>query len=895
MKTLTGNEIRSQFVEFFRKRGHTVVPSAPLIPERDPSLLFINAGMVPFKNVFIGTETRPYTRAVDAQKCLRVSGKHNDLEDVGRDDYHHTFFEMLGNWSFGDYGKREAISWAWELITEQWQVPRSQLWATVHTSDDEAEQLWLEVTDVDPDRILRFDADNFWEMADTGPCGPCAEIHFDRGTAACDRQDVAGHSCQVNGDCARYLELWNLVFIQYNRDASGALTELPVRHVDTGMGLERMAAVMQGVGSNYECDLLRGLIRVAEQLSGVAYGTERASDISLRVIADHARAGTFLVADGVIASNEGRGYVLRRLLRRAARHGKLLGLHGPFLHQVAVAVVETMGDAYPDLRAHRAHIADIVRSEEERFAATLDRGLALLDQEVHAAREAGHVDLPGAVAFKLYDTYGFPLDLTEDILRGEAMGVARADFDQCMEAQRSRARKHQRFTDVEGASEAQTSAVGASTFVGDRTATWESEVRGIRVDGGEWAREARDGAGVEIVVPETPFYPEGGGQVGDAGVIETADGGLVEVSDTQRIAPGLIVHCGRVTRGAVRVDDRVRLAIDAPRRHATRLNHSATHVLHAVLRETLGTHVRQAGSLVSQDRLRFDINHFKAIDDDALSEIEMRVNSYIRDNAAVTQEEMSFDDATRLGALAFFGDKYGDRVRVVRMGEFSTELCGGTHVARTGDIGLFTLRTESGVAAGTRRIEAITGEDALQWMQHREALLREIATKVRSADDGILDKIERVLGQHRELEKRVASLQERLAGDSARDLLEEARDVDGVRVLSARIDDVDADGLRGLADQLRDRLGSGVIVLGAPQGDRVLLVAAVTADLAGRVHAGQIIKRIAPMVGGGGGGRPDFAQAGGRNAAELGSALAAVPGHVRDQLGGGASASGAVK
>jgi alanyl-tRNA synthetase len=895
MKALSGNEVRSQFVEFFRARGHTVVPSASLVPERDPSLLFTNAGMVPFKNIFIGTETRPYKRAVDAQKCLRVSGKHNDLEDVGRDDYHHTFFEMLGNWSFGDYGKREAIAWAWELLTDEWRVPKAQLWATVHTTDDEAEALWHEVTDIEPSRVLRFDADNFWEMADTGPCGPCTEIHIDRGPEACDRRGVPGHVCAVNAGCARYLELWNLVFIQYNRDGSGQLTELPVRHVDTGMGLERMAAVLQGVRGNYDGDLLRGLIGTAERLSGVRYGADSASDISLRVIADHARAGTFLVADGIVASNEGRGYVLRRLLRRAARHGKLIGLDGPFLHEVAGTVIEMMGTAYPELQTHRAHIRDAIRSEEERFAATLDRGLALLEEEARAARAAGHATLPGDVAFKLYDTYGFPLDLTEDILRAEGMAVDRASFDGCMEVQRARARKHQRFTDVTGGSHVRSAAAEASRFVGDRVVEWESEVSAVGVGGVQGNSEAREGGEAEIITPETPFYPEGGGQVGDTGVIETADGALVEVVDTQRTESGLIVHLGKVVRGVVRPGDRVYLAIDVARRHATRLNHSATHILHAVLRETLGTHVRQAGSLVTPERLRFDISHSRPIDDDTLAQVEDRVNAYIRDNAEVMQEEMSFDDAMKVGALAFFGDKYGDRVRVVRMGEFSTELCGGTHVARTGDIGLFKLRAESGVAAGTRRVEALTGEGALHWLRRREMLLREVGAKVKSADEGILEKIERVLLQQRELEKRVAGLQERLAGDSTRDLLDEARDVHGVRVLSARVDDVDAEGLRGLVDRLRERLGSGVVVLGAPQGDGVVLVAAVTRDLAGKVHAGHIIKHIAPLVGGGGGGRPDFAQAGGRNAAQLGSALAAVHEQVRGQLGDGAGSSGAAK
>jgi len=893
--SLSGSDIRHQFIDFFRARGHTVVQSSSLVPERDASLLFTNAGMVQFKNVFLGTETRPYVRAVDSQKCLRVSGKHNDLEDVGRDNYHHTFFEMLGNWSFGDYGKREAIAWAWELLTGQWGLPKAKLWATVHTTDDEADALWREVTDIERRQILRFDAENFWEMADVGPCGPCAEIHVDRGPEACDRREVPGHVCGVNAGCARFLELWNLVFIQHSRDAEGKLTDLPLRHVDTGMGLERVTAVVQGVPGNYDCDLLRAVIGEGERLSGVRYGDDPRTDVSLRVIADHSRASTFLVADGVVASNEGRGYVLRRLVRRAARHGKLLGLGEPFLHEMAAVIAAIMGDAYPEVRRHCGSIAEIIRSEEERFAATLDRGLALLEDEVRQARRSSTGELPGEVAFRLYDTYGFPLDLTEDILRGEGLKVEQAGFQRSMEEQRARARGAQRFASVTAAGGGGVTGLGESRFVGDRRSEWTSEVQGLRVGGAQWVRTAREGDTVEVVTAETPFYAESGGQVGDAGSMETVNGGLVEVMDTQKEDPGLIVHRGRVVRGALGVGDRVHLEIDSERREAIRLNHSATHILHAALRETLGAHVRQAGSHVAPDRLRFDFSHFKAIDGETLARIEDRVNSCIRDNADVTQDEMRFDEAMRMGALAFFGDKYGDRVRVVRMGDFSVELCGGTHVLRTGDIGLFKLRAESGVAAGTRRVEAMTGGGALRWIRQRERLLREVAAAVKTSEEGVQEKIERLLAQQRELEKRVVGLQRKIAGDSTSDLLAGVHEVNGVKVLAARVEDVDAEGLRSFADRLRERIGSGVVVLGATQGDRALLVAAVSRDLAGKVHAGEIIKGIAPEVGGGGGGRPDFAQAGGRDPSKLDRALAAVDGQVRGQVPGGTGASSAVK
>jgi len=873
---VTGDQVRQSFLDYFRERGHTIVPSAPLVPENDPSLLFTNAGMVQFKQVFLGNETRPYTRAVDSQKCLRISGKHNDLEQVGRDTYHHTFFEMLGNWSFGDYYKREAIGWAWELLTTIWKLPTDRLYATVHTSDDDAAKLWAEITDVARDRILRFDAENFWEMGETGPCGPSSEIHIDRGADACDRRDDPAHRCGVNAGCARYIELWNLVFIQCNRDEGGRLSDLPAKHVDTGMGFERICTVLQGVRDNYRVDVLATVVARAERIAKKRYGTSERDDISLRVIADHARAVTFLLSDGVVPSNEGRGYVLRRLLRRAARHGKLLGIGRPFLHEVVGAVVDAMGRAYPEIVKGQRRIADAVRAEEERFATTLDRGLALLAAEVERERTAGRRVLPGEVAFRLYDTYGFPLDLTEDILGGEGFSVDRAGFDREMEAQRARGRGGQRFADATAAPEVATTSGAGTRFVGDRVVEWQSEILALLVDGKETRGPVASGATVDVVTAETPFYAESGGQVGDRGWLETPSGARVEVTDTVKIAPTVVGHRGVVRQGALSVGDTVVMRIDAERRERARLHHSATHLLHAALRRRLGEHVKQAGSLVTPERLRFDFNHTGPVDEAALRDVEDETNAYIRANAEVRSEEMPYDEAIKAGALAFFGDKYGDRVTVVRMGDFSTELCGGTHVTRTGDIGVVKIRGESGVAAGVRRVEAASGEAALELIRSRDALLREIGALLRGPAEEATQKLERLLAQQRELERRIGELQAKLAGGATRDVLADARRVDGITVLATRVEGLDDKGLREMADNLRDRIKSGVVVLGAAQGERALLLAAVTKDLVGRYHAGNIIKQLAPLVGGGGGGRPDFAQAGGKDPSRLDEAIAAA-------------------
>jgi alanyl-tRNA synthetase len=866
---MTGNDIRKSFLDYFIKQGHTAVKSSSLVPDKDPTLLFTNAGMVQFKNVFLGQERLPYVRAASSQKCLRISGKHNDLEAVGRDSYHHTFFEMLGNWSFGDYYKAEAIEWAWELLTKEWGLPKDKLWATVYLDDDQAEKLWSKISGLPMERICRFgEKDNFWEMGETGPCGPCSEIHLDRGPRACDKQGRAGHECRVNGDCARYIELWNLVFIQYNRHEDRSLSELPAKHVDTGMGLERITAVLQKVLSNYDVDFMRALTAATEALTGRKYGADPAADISFRVIDDHARAVSFLIADGVMPSNEGRGYVLRRLLRRAARHGRLIGLKEPFLHKVATTVAAVMGDAYPELRAEEQRIGEVIRSEEDRFGETLDRGLVLLEEATAKLKAAKQKTLPGEVAFRLYDTYGFPLDLTEDILSGEDMVVDQAGFGKLMEEQRTRGR------------EAREAASMESKIVLDRPVCFtgydrlegDSTVLAIYANG-EGKREAVEGEEIEILTAETPFYGESGGQVGDRGTIQTSRGDIVEVIDTQHPTPQLTAHRARVKKGRVQVGDKVGLSVDPKHRRRTMLNHSATHILHAVLRRELGAHVRQAGSLVAPDRLRFDFHHTGPIADEKLAQIEAQVNGHIRADDGVTIEVMDYQDAIRAGALAFFGDKYGDRVRVVKIGGFSTELCGGIHVERSGEIGLFKLPFESGVAAGVRRVEAFTGEGALALISSYEQRLKEIGALVRGSADDAVDKVKKLLERQKELEKEIEKLRGQFGKDQIPELLDKKQSVDGANILVSRVDGLDAKQLRDVADQITEKLGSGVVVLASAGESNVNLVASVSKDLTKKYHAGNIIKELARMVGGGGGGRPDFAQAGGKEPGQIAAAL----------------------
>jgi alanyl-tRNA synthetase len=866
---IAGNDIRKSFLDYFVKQGHTTVKSSSLVPDKDPTLLFTNAGMVQFKNVFLGQERLPYARAASAQKCLRISGKHNDLEAVGRDTYHHTFFEMLGNWSFGDYYKAEAIEWAWQLLTKEWGLPTEKLYATVYLDDDEAERLWAKISGLPPERINRFgEKENFWEMGETGPCGPCSEVHLDRGPAACDMTAVAGHECRVNGDCARYIELWNLVFIQYNRKEDRTLEELPSKHVDTGMGLERITAVLQKVLSNYDIDYMRDLTATTEKLTRKRYGVDPLADISFRVIDDHARAVSFLIADGVAPSNEGRGYVLRRLLRRAARHGRLIGLHDPFLHEVAKTVVQVMGDAYSELRSEEQRIRDVIRIEEERFGETLEKGLVLLEEATAKLKAENKKVLPGDVAFRLYDTFGFPLDLTEDILSGESMTVDQAGFQALMEEQRTRGREARETVSMESKIQLNRPVC----FTGYESLEDESTVLAIYGEGTGKA-EAVEGEEIDLLTAETPFYGESGGQVGDRGTITTARGDVFEVRDTQHPTPQLTAHRGRVKKGRVQVGDKVMLKVDGRHRQKTKLNHSATHILHAVLRRELGQHVRQAGSLVTPDRLRFDFNHTGAIADDKLAQIETEVNQHIREDADVSIKELSYDEAIRQGALAFFGDKYGDRVRVVRIGDFSTELCGGTHVDASGEIGLFKLHSEGGVAAGVRRVEALTGEGALDLIHNYEQRLKEIGDLVRGSADDAVDKVKKLLDRQKELEKEIGKLRGQYEQGQIPALLAQRRSVNGTQVLISRVDGLDSKQLRDIADQLKDKLGAGIVVLASAGDANVNLVASVSKDLTKRFHAGNIIKELAAMVGGGGGGRPDFAQAGGKEPAKIDAAL----------------------
>ncbi len=872
----TTDRVRSSFLEFFRERAHQIVPSASLVPRGDPTLLFTNAGMVPFKDYFLGVRTPEFRRVADCQKCLRISGKHNDLEAVGRDTYHHTFFEMLGNWSFGDYYKTEAIAWHWELITRVWRMDPARLYATVYKDDQEAEDAWLAMNVLPRERIMRFgEKDNFWEMGETGPCGPCSEIHIDRGPQACDGAPHRGSPCGVNvAGCSRFIELGNLVFIQYNRDVAGQLTPLPLKHVDTGTGLERVAAVLQSfetgrVLGNYDIDVFQKIIGEIEKAAarlGIAARLGQASetDISFRAIADHARAMCFLIAEGVYPGNTDREYVLRRIIRRAARHGRYLGIRSPFLAQVQHGVIAAMGSAYPELKEQARQTAEVLTAEEERFGETLDRGLELIESERRRLREAGGKTLPGEVAFKLYDTYGFPLDLTQDVLRDDGIEVDMAGFERLMSQQRERARGARR--EESGAPELKLGGGAGSRFVGYERFHGESEILASHV--------GADGR-VEVVAAETPFYPEGGGQVGDRGTIRTETGALLEIIDTRK-ADGAIVHIGRLLQGEsgeLTKGARIALEVDRPRREAAMLNHSATHILHYALRDILGEQVHQAGSLVAPDRLRFDFAHSGAIAQGDLQEIEQEVNARIRENAPVVYEDMAYADALKTGALAFFGEKYGDRVRVVRMGDFSVELCGGTHVSRTGDIGIFKLEAETGVAAGVRRIEALTGEGALEAIRRREELLREIGDHLRARDGAALERLQRLLAREKELEKKLRALEHKLAAGASGDA-ESVREAGGVKLITRILEGVEPGAMRAIADQLRSRHGSAVVVLGSVVAqDKAALLVAVTPDLASKIKAGDVIRQIAPIVGGSGGGRPDFAQAGGRDPSRLREAL----------------------
>jgi alanyl-tRNA synthetase len=861
-------QLRRAFLDFFRARDHEVVSSAPLVPQDDPTLLFVNAGMVQFKEVFLGNEQRAYTRAASSQRCVRAGGKHNDLENVGYTARHHTFFEMLGNFSFGDYFKREAIHYAWDFLTDVMQLPPERLWVTVFEEDDEAADIWLGEVGVDTQRFSRIGAtDNFWSMGDTGPCGPCSEIFYDHGPEV-----PGGPPGTPEADGDRYVEIWNLVFMQYDRDTAGALKPLPKPSVDTGMGLERLAAVMQGVHSNYEIDLFRHLVEAAARIAG----TQDYAHTSLRVIADHIRSCAFLIVDGVLPSNEGRGYVLRRIIRRAVRHGYQLGINEPFFFRLVGPLCEVMGEAYPELLAGRAHVERILRLEEERFAETLEQGMRILEEDLAGLQ--GTV-IPGATVFKLYDTYGFPGDLTADIARERGLTIDSAGFNAAMEAQRARARSASHFSaDYSGDARVDECTV----FTGYEQLVGESTIMALLHEGKPVQRLENGQSGM-VFLGQTPFYAESGGQVGDRGRLE-GNNARFDVEDTRKHSGAAFAHIGTVTEGVLCKGDRVNALVDAQRRQATVLNHSATHLLHAALRTVLGTHVQQKGSLVEPERLRFDFAHYEPVTPAQLREIEDLVNAEIRANARADTRLMSMDEALQSGAMALFGEKYGAEVRVLSIGDFSVELCGGTHVGHAGDIGLFRITAETGVASGVRRIEAVTGARALAWVRDNEQRLARIAELVKGSREDVDERVGQLLERSRLLEKELQQLKGKLASSQGTDLAAQAVEIDGLKVLAARLDGADSKVLRETLDQLKNKLGSAAVVLAAVDGDKVSLVAGVTKDRTGQIKAGELVNMVATRVGGKGGGRPDMAQAGGNQPANLDAALQAVPEWVRERL-----------
>ncbi len=867
----TTSQIRADFLDFFKGKGHTIVPSAPLVPGNDPTLLFTNSGMVQFKDVFLGAEKRSYVRAADVQRCLRAGGKHNDLDSVGYTARHHTFFEMLGNWSFGDYFKKDAIAWAWELLTQVWKLPAERLLVTVYHNDDEAYALWRDMIGVPEDRIVRigdnkgapYASDNFWQMADTGPCGPCTEIFFDHG------EHIAGGppgSPDEDGD--RFIEIWNLVFMQFDRQPDGTLVPLPAPCVDTGMGLERLAAILQHVHTNYEIDLFQALIRKAAELTGTADLENK----SLRVIADHIRACSFLIVDGVLPSNEGRGYVLRRIIRRALRHGWMLGVRQPFFHKLVPTLVEQMGEAYPELPAAATTVHKALLAEEERFAETLDAGMKIFDD---VAARVGDGVIPGADAFRLYDTYGFPVDLTADIARERGMTVDMAGFDSAMEHQREMARAAGKFGGGVTLPAELVATLSPTVFLGYD----QQQAEGLKVvallKGGRPVEEVQAGDEVIVFTDRTPFYAESGGQVGDTGML-SGNGVALAVSDTQKFAGQFHGHVGTVEQGTIKLGDVLAGAIDAARRSATILNHSATHLLHAALREVLGSHVQQKGSLVAPDRLRFDFSHFQPISSDELALIERKVNEQVRANNAAEVHHMGMQEALDFGAVALFGEKYGENVRVLKMGDYSTELCGGTHVSRTGDIGLFKITAEGGVSSGVRRIEAVTGQGALDHVDAEEARLAEAASLLGGAAADVVDKIRQLGERQKKLERELEALKAKLASGATADLGASAVEIGGVKVLAARLEGFDAKALREAMDRLKQQLGDAVILLAGAQDGKASLVAGVNGSAMGRVKAGELLSHVAGQIGGKGGGRPDLAQGGGEDGPRLVAALDGV-------------------
>jgi alanyl-tRNA synthetase len=852
-------ELRQAFLDFFKEHDHEVVTSASLVPADDPTLLFVNAGMVPFKDVFLGKEHRACPRATSSQRCVRAGGKHNDLENVGYTARHHTFFEMLGNFSFGDYFKREAIGYAWEFLTGVLKLSPERLWVTVFDEDDEAADIWLSEIKVNPAHFSRIGArDNFWSMGETGPCGPCSEIFYDHGP------DIAGGppgTPDEDGD--RYVEIWNLVFMQYDRDADGELHPLPKPSVDTGMGLERLAAVMQGVHSNYDIDLFQQLIRSAATITA----TDDLSSNSLRVLADHIRSCAFLIVDGVLPSNEGRGYVLRRIIRRAVRHGYQLGVKELFFYKMVAPLVAAMGAAYPELVQGQAHVERILKLEEERFAETLEQGMKILEEDL--ATLQGTV-IAGDTVFRLYDTYGFPMDLTADIARERGLTIDNEGFEAAMNAQRTRAREASHFgSDYSGNLQLE----GETIFTGYEHLSEGSRITALFHEGNA-VEQLQTGQSGLVVLEQTPFYAESGGQVGDRGRLESSSARF-EVHDTQKQG-SVFTHIGNVTEGVLRVNDAVNAYVDGERRQSTILNHSGTHLLHAALRTVLGDHVQQKGSLVEPERLRFDFTHYEPLTAEQLERIERLVNEQIRVNAPAETRVMSVDDALQSGAMALFGEKYGDKVRVLSIGDFSVELCGGTHVQHAGDIGLLKITAETGIASGVRRIEAVTGESALQWVEANESRVQRIAELVKGNRDDVVEKVAQLQEKNRSLEKELQQLKGKLASTQGSDLAAQAVEINGIKVLAARMDGADTKTLRDTLDQLKNKLGSAAVVLGAVDGNKITLVAGVTKDQTATIKAGELVNQVATQVGGKGGGRPDMAQAGGNQPENLDAALESV-------------------
>jgi len=867
----TSAEIRQTFLDFFKSKGHTIVPSAPLVPGNDPTLLFTNSGMVQFKNVFLGSEKLPYVRAADVQRCLRAGGKHNDLDSVGYTARHHTFFEMLGNWSFGDYFKKEAIHWAWELLTEVYKLPKERLLVTVYHTDDEAFDLWNREIGIPAERIVRigdnkgapYASDNFWQMADTGPCGPCTEIFYDHG------EHIAGGPPGSPGeDGDRFIEIWNLVFMQFDRAADGTLTKLPAPCVDTGMGLERLAAVLQHVHSNYEIDLFQRLIKKAAELTG----TTDLENKSLRVIADHIRATSFLVVDGVLPSNEGRGYVQRRIIRRALRHGYMLGQKQPFFHKLVDTLVVEMGAAYPELAAKKDIVAKALKAEEERFSETLENGMKVFDEVAAHAQKS----IPGVDAFRLYDTYGFPVDLTADIARERGLSVDMAGFEAAMNEQRERARAASQFESKASLSADLVQKLTPTHFLGYESLVMDGLKVIAIVCGDQPVDVLNDGEEATLILDRTPFYAESGGQVGDTGVL-TAGEGRFTVNDTVKLAGSFHGHAGRWRGKPLKSGTVLRGEVDGARRQAIVLNHSATHLLHAALRQVLGEHVAQKGSLVAPDRLRFDFSHNAPVSRADLHKIETLVNDEVRRNVATDVRQMKYDEAIAFGAMALFGEKYGDEVRVLRMGDFSTELCGGTHVGRTGDIGLFKIVSEGGVASGIRRIEAVTGASALQYVEDEEIQLERMAQMLSASGGNLVDKLQSLFDRQKKLERELDGLKAKAASAAAGDLASAAQDIGGIKLVAARLSGADAKALRDSVDQLKQQLGDSVVLLAGANDGKVSLVAGVSGNALGKVKAGDIVAHVAAQIGGKGGGRPDMAQGGGEDTAALAIALQSLP------------------